>query len=446
MLITAAAASLVVALGTPASAEAPTGPVLYTGDPTAIAGEYIVVFDDAAVSKTATAAAARELAAAHDATIMFTYADALRGFAAKVDAKGAARMAAAPGVAYVQQNRTVHTLGTQPNPPSWGLDRIDQRNLPLNQSYTYPNTGAGVRIYIIDTGIRFDHVDFGGRAISGFDAVDGGTADDCAGHGTHVAGTAGGSSYGVAKGATLIAVRVLNCSGSGSFAGVVAGINWVTSNNTGKAVANMSLGAQGSDSATENAVRNSIADGVTYSISSGNSSANACNFTPARVAEALTVNATTSTDARASYSNYGTCTDIFAPGSSITSAWHTSSTATNTISGTSMAAPHVAGAAALVLSANPGYTPAQVGSVITSTATTGVVTNPGTGSPNRLLYVGDGSAPPPPPPGCSGTNGTDVAIPDYGAASEQRHHDQLVRSRSVAHGQHRGAHRPHLPR
>ena len=415
MIITAAASAVVLAAGVPASAEPAVGQIVNAGGSTAVPGEYIVVFDDAAVAKSDVSDAARSLAAANGATITYTYDSALRGFGAKVDARGAARMAAAPAVDYVEQSHYVSASGTQPNPPSWGLDRIDQRNLPLNQSYTYPNTASNIHAYVIDTGIRFDHVDFGGRAVSGFDAVDGGTADDCNGHGTHVAGTVGGTSYGVAKSVALVAVRVLNCSGSGTTTGVVAGINWVTSNAIRPAVANMSLGG-GASSSIDTAVRNSVSSGITYAVAAGNDGANACNYSPARVAEAITVGATTSTDSRASYSNYGTCLDVFAPGSSIKSAWHTSSTATNTISGTSMASPHVAGAAAMVLSANPGYTPAQVAASIVSTSTTGVVTNPGTGSPNRLLYVGGGSEPPP-PPGCSGTNGTNISVPDLGTGS-----------------------------
>ena len=205
-----------------------------------------------------------------------------------------------------------------------------------------------MKAYIIDTGIRTTHSQFGGRAISGYDAIDGALpAADCNGHGTHVAGTVGGSTYGVAKAVSLVAVRVLNCSGSGSTSGVIAGIDWVTGNHQAgqPAVANMSLGG-GASSSLDTAVRNSIADGVTYALAAGNDNTNACNSSPARTAEALTVGSTTSSDARSSFSNYGTCVDIFAPGSSITSAWHTSDTATNTISGTSMAAPHVAGAAA----------------------------------------------------------------------------------------------------
>jgi len=243
-----------------------------------------------------------------------------------------------------------------------------------------------VHAYIIDTGIRFSHQTFGGRATSGFDAVDGGSADDCNGHGTHVSGTVGGSQYGVSKGVQLVAVRVLNCSGSGTTAQVVAGINWVTSHAIKPAVANMSLGG-GASTSIDNAVNNSINSGVTYAIAAGNSNANACNFSPARVGAAITVGATGQNDARASFSNFGTCVDIFAPGVGITSSWDTSNTATNTISGTSMATPHVTGAAAQVLSAHPTFTPAQVRNELVANATTGVVGSPGSGSPNRLLFI-----------------------------------------------------------
>ncbi|HYU58636.1 MAG TPA: S8 family peptidase, partial [Actinomycetota bacterium] len=242
--------------------------------------------------------------------------------------------------------------------------------------------------YIIDTGIRITHSLFGGRASYGYDAVDGSLpADDCNGHGTHVSGTVGSSTYGVAKGVSLVAVRVLNCQGSGTYAQVIAGVNWVTGDHlTGQpAVANMSLGG-GPSASLDTAVKNSITDGVTYAIAAGNSNRKACNYSPARVAAALTVGATTSTDARASYSNWGTCLDLFAPGSSITSTWNTSDTATNTISGTSMATPHVAGVAALYLQGNPTASPATVGNTVISSATLGKVTHRRTGSPNRLLY------------------------------------------------------------
>ena len=375
-------AAACVAVVPAVTAQAQTGQIRLVGGATAVSGSYIVVLKDAS------AANASALAAKYGATVGHVYRNALKGFEARTSVAGAKRLAADPAVAYVEQNHTVSIDATQPNPPSWGLDRIDQRRLPLDNSYTYPNNGAGVRAYIIDTGIRFTHVDFGGRAVSGFDAIDGGTADDCHGHGTHTAGTTGGTSFGVAKGVTLVAVRVLNCAGSGTFAQVIAGIDWVTGDHDAGelAVANMSLGGS-ADPATDQAVRNSIADGVTYSLSAGNSNANACNQSPARTLEAITVGATDIRDRRASFSNFGTCLDIFAPGVNITSAWVTSDTATNTISGTSMSAPHVTGVAAIVTAANPTWTPQQVRDRIVADATANVVKKPGTGSPNLLLFV-----------------------------------------------------------
>ncbi|MCT2581913.1 S8 family peptidase [Actinophytocola gossypii] len=380
------AAAAAVGLGFAAPASAAEGKVLGTDAPGVIENSYIVVLED-----TAEPAA---VAAKHDARVTHTFEAALHGYAATMSEADAKRTAADPAVAYVEQNRVVAALETQPNPPSWGLDRVDQRSLPLDNSYTYPNTASNVTAYIIDTGIRTSHQDFGGRASWGTNTVDSNDTD-CNGHGTHVAGTVGGSAHGIAKEVDLVAVKVLNCQGSGTLAGVTAGVDWVTQNAQLPAVANMSLGAQGSNASLENAVRNSINAGVTYALASGNSSANACNFTPARTPEAITVNATTSTDARASFSNYGTCTDIFAPGQGITSAWNTSDSSTNTISGTSMAAPHVAGAAAVHLGANPSATPAQVQAALKDGATKGDVTNPGSGSPNNLLFVGAGTDPDP---------------------------------------------------
>ncbi|MFG1953849.1 proprotein convertase P-domain-containing protein [Micromonospora sp. NPDC048830] len=378
------------AFATPAFATPAEGQILRAGGPTAVTDSYIVVLDDG-VAGSAVAANARTLVGRHGGTVERTYQNALRGFEARMSAAQARRLAADPSVKYVQQNHTVTLAGTQSPTPSWGLDRIDQRNLPLNSSYTYPNTGSGVKAYIIDTGIRFSHSDFGGRAVSGFDAIDGGAADDCNGHGTHVAGTVGGTSYGVAKTVNLVGVRVLDCGGSGTYAQVIAGIDWVTGDHAAgqPAVANMSLGG-GFDQATNDAVTRSIADGVSYAVAAGNETASdACGKSPASTPNAITVGATESNDARASYSNIGTCLDIFAPGSGITSAWYTSDSATNTISGTSMASPHVAGAAALVLTASPSYTPQQVRDKLVNDATNGVVTSPGTGSPNKLLYVGN---------------------------------------------------------
>ncbi|GAA2658880.1 S8 family peptidase [Paractinoplanes durhamensis] len=373
------AALLVTVVGAPAAA-APTGSIRYADSATAIRGSYLVVLKSGAAVPAGVAVTER-------------YTAALNGFAAKMSEAAAKRLAADPAVAYVEQDQVFTVADTQSN-ATWGLDRIDQRALPLSTTYTYPRTGTGVRAYIIDTGILTTHTQFGSpsRATSGYDFVDNdANATDCNGHGTHVAGTVGGSTYGVAKGVSLVGVRVLNCSGSGTTAGVVAGINWVTSNAVKPAVANMSLGG-GASTTIDNAVASSIASGVTYGVAAGNGNifgirANACNYSPARVPSAITVGATQNTDAAASFSNYGTCVDILAPGVNITSSWYSSTTATNTISGTSMATPHVVGAAALVLQANPTYTPAQVASYLTTNATPNVVTNPGTGTPNRLLYV-----------------------------------------------------------
>ena len=380
-----------------AAASSAAGEVRAVQDP--VAGSYIVVFKANAVSAALVGSEARELAQTHGGTVSFVYRHALKGFAVKLSAAEAAELAGNPSVAYVERDQVVHAFPSQ-TPATWGLDRIDQRDLPLNNTYNYNQTGQGVHAYIIDTGVRGTHQQFAGRMGNGADFVgDGNGTNDCHGHGTHVAGTTGGTTYGVAKSVTLHAVRVLNCQGSGTNTGVIAGVDWVTSQHAPgtPAVANMSLGG-GASSALDSAVNNSINDGVSYAIAAGNSNANACNSSPARVAAANTVGSTTSTDARSSFSNFGTCLDIFAPGSSITSAWSTSDTATNTISGTSMAAPHVAGAIALYLQTNTGATPATVTSALIGNSTLNKVTNPGTGSPNRLLYSIFGGPPPPPPP------------------------------------------------
>jgi len=381
-----------------------------------IPDRYIVVFNN---DVSDAPGLARRLVQANGGTLHYTYGRAVKGFAATLPAPAVTALENNPQVSYVEQDMVVTATATQTSPPSWGLDRADQRDLPLNSAYSYTPTGAGVNAYIVDTGIRTSHGDFGGRAVSGYDAVDGGTADDCNGHGTHVAGTVGGTAYGIAKGVRLVAVRVLDCSGSGTTSGVIAGVDWVTANHAKPAVANMSLGG-GVSSTLDTAVRNSIAAGVTYAVAGGNSNQDACYSSPSRVAEAITVGATTSSDARASYSNYGSCLDLFAPGSGITSAWYTGDAASNTISGTSMATPHVAGVAALYLEGNPGATPAAVASAILGSATTGKVTGAGTGSPNRLLYspLTTGGTPPPPPPSapctaCTAYSGSLAGTGDY---------------------------------
>ncbi|MFF3855751.1 S8 family peptidase [Micromonospora sp. NPDC002575] len=358
-------------IGTPAVAAPTTGTILNAGSATAVAGSYIVVLKDSAVggtaghAKAAVASRATTLAERYRATVRDVWGDALNGFSVHATEKTAKQLAADPAVAYVEQDGTVQATTTQSNPP-WGLDRIDQQSLPLSNSYSYTTTGAGVTAYIIDSGIRTTHADFGGRAIHGYDAIDNALpADDCNGHGTHTAGTVGGTTYGVAKNVTLVAVRVLDCAGSGTWAQAIAGINWVTSNHQAgqPAVANMSL--DGAPNASLNtAVANSIADGITYAVAAGNSNADACNYSPASVPTAITVGATMSNDARSSFSNWGICVDLYAPGTGILSAWSTSNTATNLISGTSMASSHVAGAAARVLQANPALSPAQVSAAL----------------------------------------------------------------------------------
>ena len=363
------------------------------------------------------------------------YSHALRGFSAPLPEPALAHLRTDSAVAYVEADAVI-SLSVAQTEATWGLDRIDQRNRPLDGIYNYTPTGAGVKAYIIDTGVRTTHQQFAGRATSGFDAVDGGAADDCNGHGTHVAGTVGGSTYGVAKQVSVVAVRVLNCSGNGTNSQVIAGIDWVTGHHQAgqPAVANMSLGGPAT-TAIDQAVNNSIADGISYAIAAGNASTNACNSSPARVANAITVGATTSTDARGSYSNYGTCLDLFAPGSLITSGWHTSDTATNTINGTSVATPHVAGVAALYLQGAPTATPATVTSAIVSSTTTGVVTNPGTGSPNRLLYSLLSAPPPPPPPGCGLAESYSASLTGTGDADL---HPRGTYYYSAVSGTHRG--------
>jgi subtilisin family serine protease len=352
-----------------------------------IENNYIVVLNNEVVGEQGLYSIApyiaAEMAGTHGGKLKHVYQNAINGFAIEMSPEAAERLSDDFRVAYVEEDGVVTADATQSNPP-WGLDRIDQRSRPLNAIYTFNHTGAGVFAYVIDTGILTAHTQFGGRAANVFDAF-GGNGQDCNGHGTHVSGTIGGSTYGVAKSVNLRGVRVLNCSGSGSTSGVIAGVDFVRTNHSNPAVANMSLGG-GISSALDTAVNNLSNSGVAIAVAAGNSNTNACNSSPARAANAITVGATTTTDARASFSNFGTCLDIFAPGQGILSAYATSTTATATLSGTSMASPHVAGVAALYKQVNPSASSTTVRNAIVNGATTNVVTNAGTGSPNRLLY------------------------------------------------------------
>jgi serine protease len=365
-----------------------------------VSDSYIVVLKpapDGARGRRDVAALAAELGDRHAAIVDRTFAG-VGMFAATMAEADAVAMSRRSDVALVQENGMKYAVGSQTG-ATWGIDRIDQRDRPLNQTYSWTDDGTGVTAYVVDTGVRVTHGDFAGRAQAGFSAIDDGRgSNDCHGHGTHVAGTVGSTTYGVAKGVAIKAVRVLNCQGSGTDAEVIAGIDYVRTDHSGPSVANMSLGGEASP-ALDLAVQNAIAAGVTFVVAAGNESQNACNVSPSRTPEAVTVGATTSTDGRAGYSNFGTCLDIFAPGSNIKSLWNTNDGATSTISGTSMASPHVAGAAALVLDAHPEYTPAQVRDALVTSGSTGKVTNPGNGSPNVLLYTGGGGSDPGPDPG-----------------------------------------------
>jgi subtilisin family serine protease len=334
---------------------------------------YIVVLKPGTSSSAVAAEHAQQLGL----DVGFVYRHALSGYSAVVPDTALADLRADSRVAYVERDATVRASVTQTG-ATWGIDRIDQRALPLSGTYTYTSTGAGVNAYVIDTGIRKTHTQFGGRAVHGVDTTSpvGVTSDDCHGHGTHVAGTIGGSTYGAAKSVRLVAVRVLTCAGTGLNSGVIAGVDWVTGNHAAgqPAVANMSLGG-GKSAALETAVANSIADGITYAVAAGNETEDACTGSPSGLPAAITVGSTTNTDARSSFSDFGSCVDFFAPGSSITSASFLTDTGTATMSGTSMAAPHAAGVAAQYLQGTPAATPQQVRDALFALTTKSVVTD-----------------------------------------------------------------------
>jgi len=392
VLMTSCAVTVLAAgsIGLAPAASAGPGVVLAAAE-SAVPGSYLVVLDDRATAAPGVPDAARSLTGRYGGEVGAVWQHAVRGFAARMSAAQAGRMAADPRVAYVEQDAVARLQGTQLSPPSWGLDRIDQRTLPLDGLYVYPvRPVTSVRVYVIDTGIRTTHSSFNwpyvGLATWGTNTTGDGNDTDCNGHGTHVAGTIGGWDYGVAKNARLVAVKAVHCDGSGTTASIVDAINWVTANAVKPAVANMSLRVAGSTT-IDTAVNNSIAQRITYVVGAGNENRPACNYSPARVPDAVTVTASDRDDNRPWWPNYGTCVDLYAPGQDITSAWHTGDNASYTTSGTSMSTPHVSGAAAMYLQVNPSATPAQVAAWLRCMATPGAIAGNPAGTPNLLLYV-----------------------------------------------------------
>ncbi len=366
----------------PESLQAPQAPV-YSKGAAGIEGDYIVVFTDDVAEPLGKA---DEKLRTHGGVLKYKYSAAVKGYAATLSVGALAALRADPDVAYIEQDGIVTADATQYMDAAgdpWGLDRIDQRSNTLTGSYTYTATASAVRAYIIDTGLQTDHPQFGSRALSMYNAISGETSADCNGHGTHVGGTVGGSTYGVAKAVLLRGVKVLNCAGSGSNSGVVAGIDWVRINHVKPAVANMSLGG-GYSATTNTAVNNLAAAGVFIAVAAGNENQDACNVSPASAANATTVAASTKTNAKASYSNYGACVDLYAPGSAIKSAWINSGT--NTISGTSMASPHVAGVGALYKATYGDASYSTIRSWLTTNATANVISGNVGSTPNKLLY------------------------------------------------------------
>ena len=369
---------------------------------TPIANQYIVVLDDDFVGRSASApeveAEAQFLSSLYGGDIRRVYASALRGYSVSMSPQQAEALSRHERVRFVEEDSVVTASATQTG-AGWNLDRVDQRALPLNTTFEYTQTGSGAHVYVIDSGIRATHQDFGGRASVALDLVgDGQNGNDCLGHGTHVAGTAVGATYGVAKNAFVHALRVLNCTGQGQISNIAAAIDWVAENRINPAVANISITAAGSSPTMETAVTNAVASGVVFTVSAGNSAWNACDYSPARTPTAITVGATMENDVRASFSNFGSCVDLFAPGWNVPSAGTASDTAIRNMNGTSMAAPLVAGVAAVYRAANPSANPSTVMAAIYNASTNGVVTNIDGTSPNRLLHTWLGGAAPTPTP------------------------------------------------
>lgn len=364
-------------------------PLLGLDNPEAIQDQYIVRLHDNVSVSALSAQGVNGLIASfgldpQGVVIQHVYGQLIEGFAAKLSPENLKKLRSDARVQYIEADQMIFSTGSQSN-ATWGIDRSDQQDLPLNRTYNYSIEASNVTAYIIDTGINTKHEDFGGRAVWGTNTVDR-RNEDCHGHGSHVAGTVGGTKYGIAKGAKLVGVKVMDCEGKGSLSGVIRGIEWAASQKNGPAVANMSLGGPASQT-TDDAVRAAVRKGLVMVVASGNDNKDACNSSPARTPEAITVNATNKSDRRSRFSNYGRCTDIFAPGTDITSVWMGRRNATKTISGTSMAAPHVAGGVALILAKNPSLTPAQVAQKLYADSSKDKISNPGYGSTNRLLFT-----------------------------------------------------------